>query len=202
MRLGGERPCVFLDRDGTIIREYGNFWEPNMIQLIGGVADAIKRLKAAGFLTIVTTNQGGIAQGAFDEHQFWIGEGKMEELLLAEGVKLDAVYFCPHDPDKGDTPYRADCDCRKPKPGMILRATREYGIDLKRSFMVGDSPVDVGAGHAAGVRTVRVDTGLGRSMDAGRAAAYHAALEKDAPAPDHKCANLDEASKRILRQGR
>jgi D-glycero-D-manno-heptose 1,7-bisphosphate phosphatase len=193
---------VFLDRDGTIIREYGHFWEPSMIELIGGAADAIRRLKAAGYLAIVTTNQGGIARGIFDERQFWMGERKMEELLAAEGLKLDAVYFCPHHPSAGDTPYRVDCDCRKPKPGMIMRATREYGVDLPSSFMVGDSDVDVGAGNAAGVRTVKVDTAFGRGVaPIPRPEAVEGAAGQT-PKPDHRAANLSEASHWILRQAR
>jgi D-glycero-D-manno-heptose 1,7-bisphosphate phosphatase len=196
------RPAVFLDRDGTIIREYGNFWEPSQIELIGGAADAIRRLKAAGYMAIVTTNQSGIAQGVFDEHQFWIGEQKMEELLAAQGIKLDAVYFCPHHPTKGDTPYRADCECRKPKPGMIMRAAREYGIDLPSSYMIGDSDDDVGAGNAAGVRTIKVDTGYGRGVSPiGRHDIIDPATGKP-PRPTAQAPNLAEASHWILRQAR
>ncbi len=196
------RPAAFLDRDGTIIREHGHFWEPSKIELIPGAADAIRRLKAAGFLVIVTTNQSGIARGIFDERQFWVGEGRVEELLALQGIKLDAVYFCPHHPTEGDTPYREDCECRKPKPGMILRAAREYGIDLQHSFMVGDSPVDVGAGRAAGVRVVRVETAFGRGVRETRPGAVVERLEAASPPPDHRALNLDEASRWILTQAR
>ena len=196
------RPAVFLDRDGTIIREYGHFWEPSQIELIAGAADAIRRLKAAGFMAIVTTNQSGIARGVFDEHQFWIGEHKMEELLAAEGIKLDAVYFCPHHPTEGETPYRAECECRKPKPGMIMRAAREYGIDLPSSYMVGDSDADVGAGNAAGVRTIKVDTGYGRGVPPINRPDVIEEATGEPPRPTARAPNLSEASHWILRQAR
>lgn len=196
------RIAVFLDRDGTIIREYGHFWEPAKIELIPGAAAGIRRLKGAGFLAIVTTNQSGIARGIFDEHQFWIGERRLEELLAAEGLKLDAVYFCPHHPTQGDTPYRQACDCRKPKPGMILRAAREYGIDLARSFMVGDSPVDVGAGKAAGVRVVKLETTYGRGVSDLVPSEVVEELEAPVSPPDHRAPTLGEASMWILAQPR
>lgn len=198
LRRGG-RPAAFLDRDGTVIREYGHFWEPSKIELIPGAAEAIRRLKGAGFLIIVATNQSGIARGAFDEHQFWIGQRRLEELLAAEGLKLDAVYFCPHHPSEGDTPYRQDCDCRKPKPGMLLRAAREYGIDLHASFMVGDSPVDVGAGRAAGCRVVKVETTYGRGVSSLVPERLVEQGEGEAVRPDFAATNLDEASHWILR---
>lgn len=195
---GRGRPAVFLDRDGTIIREYGHFWEPRQIELIGGAADAIRRLKGAGFLCIVTTNQSAIARGIFDEHQFWMGQKRLEDLLDAEGIKLDAVYFCPHHPTEGESPYRMECDCRKPKPGMIMRAASEFGIDLPRSFMVGDSPVDVGAGRAAGVAVVQVHTAYGRGVSG----LVPTQLVETAPgavaAPDFVADNLDAASHWIL----
>lgn len=198
----GGRPAAFLDRDGTIIREYGHFWEPNKIELIPGAADAIRRLKGAGFLCIVTTNQSAVARGVFDEHQFWIGQGRLEELLLAEGLKLDAVYFCPHHPTIGEPPYRMDCECRKPKPGMILRATREYGIDLSRSFMVGDSPADVGAGKAAGVRVVRVRTTYGRAVTGLVPEQLPDGTDPRLSTPDFQALSLEEASHWILAQRR
>lgn len=192
------RPAVFLDRDGTIIREYGHFWEPRQIELIGGAADAIRRLKGAGFLCIVTTNQSAIARGIFDEHQFWMGQKRLEDLLGGEGLKLDAVYFCPHHPTEGESPYRMECDCRKPKPGMILRAAREFGIDLARSFMVGDSPVDVGAGRAAGVSVVKVHTAYGRGVSG----LVSTSLVETSPGvkavPDYVVDDLDAASHWIL----
>jgi D-glycero-D-manno-heptose 1,7-bisphosphate phosphatase len=160
----GLRVAAFLDRDGTIIREYGHFWEPQMIQLAPGAVEGIRVLKGAGFLCIVATNQSGIARGIFDEHQFWIGHKRVEELLNEHGIKLDGVYFCPHHPTEGDTPYRMECDCRKPKPGMLLHAARDFGIDLPHSFMVGDSPVDVGAAKAAGASAVKVETAYGKGV--------------------------------------
>lgn len=196
--MSGLKSAVFLDRDGTVIREYGHFWEPNQIQLIPGAAAAVRRLKAAGFLAVLATNQSGIARGIFTEAQFWVGQHRLEELLAAEGVKLDAAYFCPHHPTEGDPPYRGPCECRKPKPGMLLQGARECGIDLPRSFMVGDSAVDVGAGRAAGVRTVRVDTTFGLGISPSRLAELVEGQTRGDPAPDHRAADLDAASRWIL----
>ncbi len=196
--MSGLRPAVFLDRDGTIIREYGHFWAPSEIQLIPGAAAAVRRLKAAGFLAVLATNQSGIARGIFTEAQFWVGERRLEELLAQEGVKLDAVYFCPHHPTEGEPPYAGPCECRKPKPGMLLQGARECGIDLARSYMVGDSVVDVGAGKAAGVRTVRVDTTFGLGISPARLTELVEAEAQAGPTPDHKASDLDAASKWIL----
>lgn len=196
------RAAAFLDRDGTIIREYGHFWEPPLIQLAPGAVAGLRRLKGAGYLCIVTTNQSAIARGIFDERQFWAGQKRLEELLLAEGLKLDAVYFCPHHPTEGETPYRMDCDCRKPKPGMILRATLEFGIDRGRSFMVGDSPVDVGAGKAAGVRVVQVQTAYGKGVSGLVPGGAVELADGQVAQPDFRAADLDEASRWILAQRR
>ena len=173
-----------------------------MIQLAPGAVDGMRRLKGAGFLCIVTTNQSAIARGIFDEHQFWLGEKRMEELLAAEGIKLDAVYFCPHHPSEGETPYRMDCDCRKPKPGMILRAARDFGIDLGRSYMVGDSPVDVGAGKAAGVQAVKVETAYGKGVGNLVSSNLVELPDGQVAEPDYRAAGLDEASRWILSRRR
>lgn len=193
------RVAVFFDRDGTMIREYGHFWEPRLIELAPGAVDAVRRLKAAGFLVMVVTNQSGIARGIYDERQFWQGQRRMEELLEAQGIKLDAIYFCPHHPTEGETPYRQDCDCRKPRPGMLRRAEREYGLDLKRSFMVGNSPGDVAAGRAAGCRAVRVPTAYGRGVT-GLVPTEPVRLPDGTVAqPDFEAPGLSEASLWILK---
>lgn len=192
------RVAVFLDRDGTIIREHGHFWEPRLVELAPGAADAIRRFKSAGFLVIVVTNQSGIARGIYDERQFWQGERRMEELLANEGVKLDAVYFCPHHPTEGDTPYRQECDCRKPRPGMLKRAEREYGLDLSGSFMVGNAPGDVAAGKAAGCRAVLVETAYGRGVH-GLVPTEPVQLPDGSVAkPDFRAPGMHEASLWIL----
>ena len=198
--MSGLKPAVFLDRDGTIIREYGHFWEPSKIQLIPGAAGAVLRLKAAGFLAVLATNQSAIARGAFTENQFWVGQRRLEGLLAEGGAKLDAVYFCPHHPTEGEPPYRGPCECRKPKPGMLLQGARECAIDLARSYMVGDSAVDVGAGIAAGVRTIRVETTYGIGISAARLSELVESQGHDGPAPDHKAPDLDAASRWILKQ--
>jgi D-glycero-D-manno-heptose 1,7-bisphosphate phosphatase len=170
-----------------------------LIELAPGAADAIRRLKAAGFLTIIVTNQSGIARGKYDERQFWLGQRRLEELLEAEGIKVDAVYFCPHHPTEGDTPYRQTCDCRKPAPGMLERAARKYGLDLARSFMVGDSPVDVGAAKAAGCRAVQVQTAYGEGIYGLVKSQAVETADGTLALPDHRAADLREAAMWILK---
>jgi len=151
--MSGLKSAVFLDRDGTVNREYGHFWEPNQIQLIPGAAGAIRRLKAAGFLAVLATNQSGIARGIFTEAQFWVGQRRLEALLAEEGVKLDAVYFCPHHPTEGERPYRGPCECRKPQPGMLLQ---ERGQPVPDLVGEGDAKEEALGQRPEGVGTPRV----------------------------------------------
>ena len=147
------RDAVFLDRDGTLIEEVNYLAHPEQVRLIPGAADAVRALNAAGVLVVVVTNQAGVARGYFPEAR-----------LAAAGVTLNAVYHCPHHPTAGLGRYRVDCDCRKPKPGLLLAAARELDIDLSRAWMIGDKPCDAGAGRAAGCRTLLVRTGHGREL--------------------------------------
>jgi histidinol-phosphate phosphatase family protein len=150
------RIAAFLDRDGTVIYERGDLGHPDGVELIPGSADAIRRLKEAGFLIVIVTNQSGIARGLFTEDDFRAVQGRMIEMLAAEGVTLDRVYFCPHHPDVG-----GPCDCRKPGQGMYRRAEKELGIDLSRSLYVGDRWRDVGVTEDVGGRAYLVATGAG-----------------------------------------
>ena len=156
------RRAVFLDRDGTVAEEVGYVNHVSRVRLLPGSAAALKRIREAGFLSVVVTNQAGVARDYFEEAIVHQANQRLRDLLAAEGASLDAIYYCPHHPREGTPPYRQDCDCRKPRPGMLLGAAGELGIDLTRSYMVGDGVVDVAAGRAAGVTSILVLTGYGR----------------------------------------
>jgi D-glycero-D-manno-heptose 1,7-bisphosphate phosphatase len=144
-------PGVFMDRDGTLIHDPGHLTEPEKVELLPGAAAAVRRLNGAGLPVIVVTNQSVIARGLAPASKVEGGNARMLELLAAEGASVVAVYYCPHHPD-----FSGPCECRKPLPGMLVRGAREHGIDLKRSYMIGDSPTDIEAGAAAGARTILV----------------------------------------------
>ncbi|MFA5140260.1 MAG: HAD family hydrolase [Elusimicrobiota bacterium] len=155
------RWAVFLDRDGTLNEEVGLITRPEELRLIPGVPKALLRLREAGALLVVVTNQPVVARGLIPEEALVPIHDQLKRLLAREGVSVDAIYYCPHHPEKDhpearDPRYRRDCGCRKPKPGMLLDAARDLGIDLGRSFMVGDHGRDVGAGKAVGCGTVLV----------------------------------------------
>jgi D-glycero-D-manno-heptose 1,7-bisphosphate phosphatase len=146
-------PAVFIDRDGTIIHDADYCSDPQQVKLFPRIAEALKRLKSQGFKLIIITNQSGIGRGFFSLEQYRAVEA---EILRQLGNDLvDATYFCPHNPDDG-------CNCRKPESGMILQAAREHRVDLRRSFLIGDKESDAECGQNAGVRTIRVRTGLDR----------------------------------------
>jgi D-glycero-D-manno-heptose 1,7-bisphosphate phosphatase len=156
------RRAVFLDRDGTVAEEVGYVNHVSRVRLLPGSAAALRRIHTAGLLAVVVTNQAGVARDYFEEALVHQVHQRLKDLLAAEGARLDAIYYCPHHPREGAPPYRLECDCRKPRPGMLLRAAKELNIDLPHSYMVGDGMVDVAAGRAAGATTVLVLTGYGR----------------------------------------
>lgn len=167
--LKNKQKAVFLDRDGTINKYVGFLRNIDDFELIDGVADAIKEINASGYLAIVVTNQPVVARGEINFEELEQIHNKMETLLGAEGAYLDAIYFCPHHPHKGYEGERPelkfDCDCRKPKPGMLLRAAEDFNIDLGQSWMVGDGQNDIKAGIAAGCHTALIGTGdFGQEM--------------------------------------
>lgn len=159
--LQQKQKAVFLDRDGTINKYVGFLNNIDDFELLPGVAEAIRQMHAAGYLVIVVTNQPVIARGELTDEGLEEIHKKMETLLGQEGAYVDAIYYCPHHPDKGFagevSELKIDCECRKPKPGMLLQAAKDFNIDLSQSWMVGDSEIDVQAGEAAGCRTVLVD---------------------------------------------
>ncbi len=156
------RRAVFLDRDGTVADEVGYVNHASRIRLLPGSAGAVRRIRDAGFLAVVVTNQAGVARDYFEEFVVHQANRRLVELLQKEGTDLDGIYYCPHHPREGAPPYRQDCQCRKPRAGMLLKAAEDLGIDLPSSYMVGDGLVDVGAARAAGVVPVLVLTGYGR----------------------------------------
>lgn len=187
------RDAVFLDRDGTLIEEAHHLASPDQVRLIPGAADAVRRLNDAGALVVVVTNQSGVARGYFPEGRVAEVHARVSELLAACGARVDAFYHCPHHPTEGEGAYRVACDCRKPKPGMLLAAARDLGIDLARSWMIGDKPCDAGAGAAAGCRTLLVRTGHGEKL-AGAVADLAAAVELCLRAgPEHPVPHAPES---------
>ncbi|MEA4862014.1 MAG: D-glycero-alpha-D-manno-heptose-1,7-bisphosphate 7-phosphatase [Victivallaceae bacterium] len=140
------RKACFLDRDGVINVEVCYLHEPEKTELIPGITEALKKLRAAGYLAIVVTNQAGVAKGIFPEEDIARTHARIVELLAAEGAAVDDFFYCPHHPD-----YTGDCDCRKPAPGMIIEAARKWNIDLGASFLIGDRLSDIFAGRNAGL---------------------------------------------------
>ena len=154
--------AVFIDRDGTLSEEVGYINHPERFRLFPYAGQAIKRLNENGWLAIVTTNQAGVARGYFAEEMIEAVHQGMRDDLAKAGASLDAIYYCAHHPSVGEPPYRFDCDCRKPKPGLITRAASEFDIDLKNSWMVGDRYSDIQLARNAGVKSAFVLSGYGR----------------------------------------
>ena len=154
------KKAVFLDRDGTLLVERGGPpIDPADVALLPGAVAGLRTLRDAGFLLVVVTNQSGLARGLYDEATYRAVTARMTELLAAGGVTLEGVLHCPHHPE-----WSGPCDCRKPAPGLILTAVEQFGIDGKRSWVVGDAARDLEAGLAAGCRVILVRTGKGESQ--------------------------------------
>jgi len=149
-------PAVFLDRDGTIVEDPGFLHEPDKVRLLPGAADAIHRLNLAGFLVVVVTNQSGIARGMYTALEYEAVQRRLTELLARQAAHLDGAWFCPHHPD-----LSGPCECRKPGTRLFRDAAGALGIDLTRSWYVGDRLSDVEPGAALGGRGILVRTGDG-----------------------------------------
>jgi D-glycero-D-manno-heptose 1,7-bisphosphate phosphatase len=145
------RKALILDRDGVVNREVGYLSRVEDVEWVPGIWELCRAARDAGFVTIVVTNQSGIARGLYTEEDFHALMRWMGEQFAAEGVEMAAYYYCPHHPEHGVGKYKRDCADRKPGPGMLLRAARELDLDLAASVMVGDRCSDVGAANAAGV---------------------------------------------------
>jgi len=154
--------AVFIDRDGTLSEEVGYINHPERFRLFPYAGQAIRHLNENGWLAIVTTNQAGVARGYFDEQMIETVHQGMEEELAKANARLDAIYYCAHHPTVGEPPYRFDCDCRKPKPGLIKRAAVDFDVDLDNSWMVGDRYSDIQLARNAGVKSAFVLSGYGR----------------------------------------
>ncbi|OLC11981.1 MAG: D,D-heptose 1,7-bisphosphate phosphatase [Candidatus Rokubacteria bacterium 13_1_40CM_69_27] len=182
---------VFIDRDGTLTEEVGYVNHPTRLQLLPRAAQAVRALNSAGVAAVVVTNQAGVARGYFSEEVLHAVNAELIAQLKQAGAHLDGIYVCPHHPTDGQPPYRADCDCRKPKPGLLLRAASELGLDLRASAVVGDKPSDLVVAGAVGARSVLVLTGYGRGEWEYRRASFPAM-------PDHVASDLLDAVEWIL----
>lgn len=159
--MGQRRPsrAVFLDRDGTLIHNVHYCHNPEQVSLLPGVSQALAWLQRAGYRLIVISNQSGVARGYLSERDLARVNGRLHQVLAAEGIHIQAIYYCPHHPEGTCSGYAEQCLCRKPEPGLLLRAAAEWGIALARSWYIGDVLADVEAGNRAGCRTVLVDLG-------------------------------------------
>ncbi|MCA9254140.1 MAG: HAD-IIIA family hydrolase [Phycisphaerales bacterium] len=182
------RPAVFVDRDNTLIADPGYLRDPDQIRILPGVPDAVKRLREAGFVVVIITNQSGVARGYFTEDELRLVHERLQEMLAEKGAAVDAIYYCPFLPGRAAVveAYREDSDLRKPKPGMILKAAGDIGLDISKSWMVGDSARDVQAGNEAGCRTILLGSG---------------ATDPDAR-PNHTMSNFPAAADFILRESK
>jgi D-glycero-D-manno-heptose 1,7-bisphosphate phosphatase len=153
------RRALFLDRDGTLVHPRHYPTRPEELQIFEGVPQLLQRFQQHGWLIVLITNQSAVARGYLSESELAYMHACLSAQLAQQGVRLDAVYFCPHHPDGVVHPYNVECDCRKPRPGMLLRAAAELDIDLARSWFVGDILDDVQAGRRAGSKTALVDLG-------------------------------------------
>ena len=191
MTLTAGRPAVFLDRDGTINEQMGYVNHLSRFQLLPGVARAIRGLNEAGLAVVVVTNQSGLARGYFPESLLEAVHAELHRLLAREGAHLDGLYICPHHPEAREERFRLDCNCRKPRTGLLERAAAELGLDLGRSYMVGDRWSDLRCGAAVGATTVLVLTGYGRGD------ALYVGPGQTVQ-PDHVAEDLEAAARWIL----
>jgi D-glycero-D-manno-heptose 1,7-bisphosphate phosphatase len=153
--------AVFLDRDGTLNEEVGYVNHASRFQVFPWAAEAVRLINQAGYKVIVLTNQSGVARGLFSDSLVHEVHYKLETELNKQGARLDAIYYCPHHPSGRVAPYCVECDCRKPRPGMVERAQREFDLDLGRCYFVGDRYLDVSLAHTVGARGILVLTGYG-----------------------------------------
>ena len=187
--------AVFLDRDGTINEEVGYLDSLDKLKIIPGAYEAIRLINESGMKAVVISNQAGVARGFFTEDFVKITHEHLQAALRQKGAYIDNFYYCPHHPTDGIDPYRKDCNCRKPAPGMLLQAAHDLDIDLTRSYLVGDRFRDMEAANKVGVKGVLVKTGYGQEL-----------LQDDGPdkaAPENKpdfiAADILEAVRWILK---
>ena len=185
------KPAIFMDRDGTLSHEVGYVNHVSRFRLFPWTVDAVRLVNRRGFLAVVVTNQAGVARGYFPESTIHEVHASLQASLAAGDARLDALYYCAHHPTVGEPPYRQDCDCRKPRPGMLRRAETELGADLSRSWVVGDRVGDLELAWRVGARGALVKSGYGL----GELLHHVPRLER---APDLVAENLLEAVERIV----
>ena len=151
--------AIFLDTDGTLIDKLPYNVEPRRIRLAAGAGPALRLLVKLDYRLFVVSNQSGIAEGRFTEDAMHVVGDRIADLLFRENLMLDGFYYCPHHPGGTVAPYAIECHCRKPLPGLLLKAAVEHGVDLRSSWMIGDILHDVEAGNRAGCRTILLDNG-------------------------------------------
>ena len=190
------KPAVFLDRDGVLIEDVDLLTQQRQVHILPGVPSALASLSEAGYEFIVVSNQTVVARGLARESDVKrINDFINQKLFESGGPHIPAWYFCPHHPNATIAEYKVDCDCRKPKPGLLFRAGEQLQIDLKRSFMIGDRITDILAGKAAGCRTVLVQTGKHLDPPIETSEPINPAI-----VPDFTCPDLSAAAAWILRQ--
>lgn len=181
-------PAIFLDKDGTLVKDIPYNVDPNQMVLEPGAAQGLQKLAMAGFRLVVVSNQSGVARGYFKEEALEAVKNHLNELVeQVSGTALDGFYYCPHHPDGNVAAYAIECSCRKPRPGMLFNAAEELGIDLNSAWMVGDILNDIEAGGRAGCQTILIDNGNETEWRQG-----------PFRMPDFTAASLDEAAEIIL----
>jgi D-glycero-D-manno-heptose 1,7-bisphosphate phosphatase len=159
----GRRPALFLDRDGVLVHDPGALARPQALQILPGASEGIRLARDAGRLVFVVTNQTMVARGVATEDDVRRLHADLAGRLAREGANVDAFYFCPHHPKATLAAYRTECECRKPRPGLLLEAAREWPLDLAASVMIGDRLSDVAAGKRAGCQAGLLTTGQHRA---------------------------------------
>jgi D-glycero-D-manno-heptose 1,7-bisphosphate phosphatase len=187
------RPAIFLDRDGTVTDEVGYINHISRARIYPFAAEAVRMLKSTGLPVIIVTNQSGVGRGYFTEEIVGQVHRMVQDTLQAAGTSIDAYYYCPHHPGAAVEKYRRECRCRKPGTGMPEEAAEEFGIDLTRSYVVGDTYRDMKMGFAIGARTLMLMTGYGRGE-------YEYHRGGWFRTPDLMAENLLEAAKLILKE--
>lgn len=180
-------PAVFIDKDGTLVHDLPFNVDPGRVRLREDAGLALARLQRRGYRLVVVTNQSGVARGYFDEETLQGVWQAIADALDAHGVRLQAIVHCPHHPDGSVAQFAVACDCRKPAPGMLLRAAQEHGLDLGRSWLIGDILDDIEAGRRANCRTILLD--VGSETEWRRSRLRH---------PHHVAASLSEAAAIIV----
>jgi len=155
-REAKKAPAIFLDRDGTLIRDVGYLYRQEQVEILPKVAEAIRLLRGQGFLLVVVTNQSAVARGRLTEEDLGHIHDALNTRLAQDGAQLDGIYYCPHHPTEGVGPYHAECDCRKPNTGMIVKAVSDLGLDPSSSYVVGDQTRDMELAERIGAKGVRI----------------------------------------------